>query len=490
MSKLSLNNAAQAKDYSSSTSAFRVDRRQLVGGLTAILAFLAAYFGLPASFDGGPRAMIAIVCGSIILWILEVIPLGMTAILIMVLMLLLKPVPVDIVYKGFSSSAIFLIIGGMMLAKAVNETGVAKRVTYHILGKWGGNAKGLLGSILIIPQVQSFFIPAAAVRTSLLLPVALNVLDTIKAKRNSGLRYMILLAVAFGGTISGTAVLTAAIGNIITVALVNDLLNVQITYVEWFLYSLPLWLLTIPGAWFILLKCFPLKEGERDFPQIKPDMKEKIEELGPLTINEKKCLISLSITVLLWMTEPLHGLDPSIPALLCVIFMTMPGLGCVKWSTVVNINFDTVILLGATLSMGYAMNESGAAAKIGELLATPWVLALMQDPISGLIFIILVTQLIHLLIANVSTAVVTLIPIYIGIANQAGLDPLVICVAAGLTCLHGFILVVENMTSVVVHSTGQISQKEFIIPGLFITIFSTVVTLLMAFTWWRWLGLY
>jgi sodium-dependent dicarboxylate transporter 2/3/5 len=466
-----------------------MNRKQLFGILLAVGSFTAVFFGLPDSFNGSSGKMIAIITGGIILWITEAIPIGLTAIFIMLLMLLLHPVSIEVAYSGFSSPAVFLIIGGMMLARAVNETRLARRITYYILARWGGNAKGLLASILIIPQIQSFFIPAAAVRTSLLLPVALNVLDTVGAKSNSQLRKMILLAVAFGGTISGTAVMTAAIGNILTVAMLNQILNVNITYFEWFLYALPLWLLLIPGIWFVLLKCFPLEDRERSFPRVKSEIQKKLKDFGSLDLPEIKCMVILTLTVTLWMTEPLHGLDPSVPALIGVLLMTFPGVGCATWSNVIQINFNTILLLGATLSMGYALNESGAAQKIGEALGTPWVLSLIQEPIPAVIFVLAATQMIHLLMSNVSTAVVTLIPIYIGLSVQAGINPVFVCFTAALTCLHGYILVVETMPNIVVHSTGQISQREFLIPGLFATLLMMALTVLIALTWWRWLGL-
>jgi anion transporter len=464
--------------------------KQLFGMIGAVIVFFAVLVVLPDSFNGAPGKMVAIVSGAIVLWITEAIPIGLTAILMMVAMLLLHPVSIDVVYSGFSSSAVFLIIGGMMLAKAVNETRLAKRVTYYILARWGGNAKGLLASILVIPQVQAFFIPAVAVRASLLLPVALNVLDTIGAKPNSRLRKMILLALAFGCTVSGTAVMTAAIGNILTVGMVNQLLHIKITYFQWFLYALPLWLLMIPGMWFVFLKCFPLGEQEQSFPHVKAEIRERLKEFGPLNGSEKKCMAILILTVVLWMTEPLHGLDPSIPALIGVVLMTLPGIGCAKWSNVIKVNFNTILLLGATLSMGYALNESGAAKEIGKALGSaPWVLSLMHNPIVAVIFIIITTQIVHLLMSNVSTAVVTLIPIYVGLSTTAGINPLFICFAAALTCLHGYILVVEAMPNIVIHSTGQISQREFLIPGLWATLLVTILTVLVALTWWKWFGL-
>ncbi|TKC19447.1 SLC13 family permease [Robertmurraya kyonggiensis] len=457
--------------------------------LLAILLFVGMYLGLPESFHTSARLMIGIVSFAIVLWALEPIPLGLTSIITIIFLLIFNVVNTNVVYSGFASPAVFLIIAGMMLARAVNETPLAKRMTYFLLAKWGGNAKGLLASILIIPQIQAFFIPAVAVRTALLLPIVVNVLDMIKTKPNSDLRKMIMLGVAFGSTVSGTAVMTAAIGNILAVELLNEFSGINITYFQWFLYALPIWLLLIPAVWILLMKLFPLKKEEANFPEVQAQMKERAKDFGRMERSEKRCLLILIFIVGLWMTEPLHGLHPSVPALIGVALMTLPAIGCATWTNVVKINFDTVLLLGATLSIGYALNESGATQLLGESLSADWIFSLMESPIIAVIFILCITQLFHLAMSNVSTAVVALIPIYIGLANQVGTDPLVIVFSAALACLHGYILVVEAMPNVLVHSTGQIKQQTFLLPGFYMTLIMTGITVIVALTWWQWLGL-
>ncbi|MDQ0269693.1 SLC13 family permease [Cytobacillus purgationiresistens] len=454
------------------------------------VCFMAViYWILPGGYSTTAKLMISLLALSVFYWTFEPIPLGMTSVLLLVLMLILDVASIDIVFSGFSSPALFLIIAGMMLAKGVNATVLPKRMAFYILAKWGGNAKGLLASIIMIPQVQAFFIPTAAVRSTLLMPIALMSLDYIGDKGKGNLRKMILLGVAFGGTISGTIVLTAAIGNILAVELLKEFTGIQITYIQWFLYTVPIWLLLIPASWFVLLKCFPLPKGEEQFPHVKAEMGKKLKSLGRMGIAEKKCLAILFTIVCLWFSEPFHGLNPAIPALVGVILMSLPGTGIAKWEDIVKINFDTILLTGATLSLGYAFNDSGASQFVGNSLSAEWILNLLQSPIMAVTTILIITHILHLAVANVSTAVVTLIPIYIGLSASAGVDPVLICLTAALACLHGYILVVESTPNIVVYSSGQIQQKIFLLPGLIMTLVMIVVTIAVAMTWWNWIGL-
>ena len=247
----------------------------------AILCFLGMYFLLPDTFSTSAKLMTSIITFGIVLWSLEPIPIGLTALILLLLMLIFKVAEPSVIFSGFASPATFLIIGGMMLAAAVNETTLIKRMTYEVLRRWGSSSRGLLGSIIIIQQIQAFFIPATAVRSALMLPVSSMIIETVDAKPGSNLRKMIMLGVAYGGNISGTAVMTAAIGNILTVELLNRFAGINITYFQWFYYTFPLWLILIPSIWYLLLKLFPLSKEQQHFPSIRKEMEARLQGNRP-----------------------------------------------------------------------------------------------------------------------------------------------------------------------------------------------------------------
>lgn len=477
------------KQHSSVYLTNRENMQRIISILVAIAIFFLLYFGLPDTFSPSGKLMTAIVSFGVVLWALEPFPMGLTAFLILVMMLLFNLAEPEVVFSGFASPATHLVIAGMMIARAVNETALVKRVSYFILKKWGGRAKGLLGSLIIVQQIQAFFIPSSAVRAMLMLPIASMIIETVEAKPGSNLRKMIMLGVAFGGNISGTAIMTAAVGNILTVELLYRFAGIEITYFQWFLYTFPLWLILIPAIWMLLMRIYPLPKGEQAFPKVKKEMEAKLGELGSMNKQEWRCLIILLFIVGLWISQPVHGLHPSVPALIGAVVMTMPGVGCARWENVVKINFNTVLLLSVTLSMGYALVDSGAISTLSEYLSVDWFLALVQNPLTAAVMIIILTQVFHKMISNVPAAVVTLIPITIGVAANADIDPLGMAFTAGLTSLYGFLLVVETMPNLIVHSSGLISQRDFLKPGLYATIITMLATAFVASTWWKFIGL-
>lgn len=465
---------------------FRLSFSKSVTFIFLTCVFVGMLFVLPEYIPWSAKATMSIMVYGLLLWAMEPIPLGLTSVLVLVLLLLLQAVEMDIVLSGFSSPAVFLIIAGMMMAKGVNQTGLINRVTFLLLAKWGDSAKGIFVSNFLLMQIQGFFIPSTAVRTSLMLPLVRTTLTTIEAKKGTNFSKLLLIGTAYAGSISGTAILTAAVGNILTVELLHMYVGRSLSYVEWFIYALPIWLLLIIIIPIILWKCFPPENYS--FKNLQNEMRNKKKDIGPLSNAEKKCIWILGLTILIWIFEPFHGYHPTLGALLAVILMTLPRIGFVEWKKIVEVNFDMVLLIGSTLSLGFALIDSGAIDLLEELVTPDAILEIVSNPWIAILIVIVVSQIYHLGVTNVSTAVVTLLPVFIGLSQQAGLDPVVLSLAAAITILLGYLLVVETMSNVVVHSTGMIDQKDFFIPGILSTVASTIITLIVAYSWWRWLG--
>jgi di/tricarboxylate transporter len=168
--------------------------------------------------------------------------------------------------------------------------------------------------------------------------------------------------------------------------------------------------------------------------------------------------------------------------------MALPVTGFAAWKRMLDINFGMVLLIGATLSLGYSLIESGAIDLLEVLVSPQFVLDVFSNPWLAIPITIIVSQIYHLGVTNVSTAVITLMPVLISLSVQSDVDPVVIVFASAISMLLGFLLIVETMPNVVVHSTGRVSQKDFLWPGLWLTLASIAIMIVIAYTYWRWIG--
>src|SRR5699024_11117738 len=113
----------------------------------------------------------------------------------------------------------------------------------------------------------------------------------------------------------------------------------------------------------------------------------------------------------------------------------MPRIGFVTWTKLVNVNFDLVLLVDATLSLGFALIESGAIDLLEVLVTSENILNIFANPWFAILIVILLSQIYHLGVTNVSTAVVTLLPVLFSLSLQAELDPVVISFTSAITIL-------------------------------------------------------
>lgn len=460
--------------------------RRIIIFLAATVLFVAVLLFLPEEIGWPERATISIMLYGLILWAFAPVPIGLTSIIVLVLLMLLRPVGIETVLSGFSSPAVFLIIGGMMMAIGVNETPLIRRMTFSLLATMGSTSKGIYIGVGLLNQIQAFFIPATAVRASLMMPVLDGIIREADIKRDSNFNKLLYISTAFGISISGVAVLTAAIGNILTVELLRLYVGVSISYLEWFIYTAPIWILLTIIIMFILWKMYPPRE--RSFDTLQQEMKKKNEEIGKLTTGEMKCILILIATILIWLTESWHGYHPTFGALFAVMMMALPVVGFVEWQKLLKINFGIVLLIGATLSLGYSLIESGAVDLLEVLVSPQIIIDVFSNPWLAIPITVLVSHIYHLGVTNVSTAVITLLPVLISLSVQSGQDPVVISVLSAVTLLLGFILVVETMPNVVVHSTGRVEQQDFLLPGIVSTGASIIIITGVTYLYWPLIG--
>lgn len=454
--------------------------------LASCVIFLLITFSLPKTLSWSLRSTVGITGASVWLWVLEPIPLALTSLLVIIALPILKATSFDSALVGFSNAPTFLIMAGFMMAQGVNSTTLGKRFANYSIIRFGGSIHGVLLGVLLAPQILSFFIPATSVRTTLLIPAVIAVISSMKLSRNSNIAKLLILGLTFGTAISGIGLIPAAAANVLTTDMLRKILGQEIYYFTWLKITWPVWLLMIPITWLILPKLFPPENTNLDINQLQVELKD----LGKLSIQEKKCLIILTLTVALWMTESIHKLPPAVPAILAAVLMGMPGIGIIGWDRLKDIEWGTVILMGSCLSMASALNNSGAASFMaGQLLSFPGLQAGLSNPILLVLLLSLLAHIYHLVVTNISSAVLTLIPIMLQIALKLGLNPLLVAMTISLATSLGYFLIVQTLPSVITYSTGVYTPRDMFRAGSCLTLASLIVMMVTALVWWPILGL-
>jgi sodium-dependent dicarboxylate transporter 2/3/5 len=448
----------------------------------SILLFIILFYVFK-DVEWGIRVALSLIISFILLWIFEPIPFSQIAIILLLLLTLFEASSTEVLFSGFSSHAFFLIMGGLMLGKGVNNTDLGKRMAIWFLYKLAPKRGGLVLGVILIQQVLSIFIPAPVIRTALLIPIYQKIFKSLPA--NDILKKQVMMGIAYGGNISSIGFLPSAITNVITVEFINTFTGRHISYLDYFLIMFPLLMLIIPLTWSVILTTFPVKNYPTD--KIKKVLTQEKNKLCALQKNEMKALAILTFTVCMWITQPLHHIHPAFSALMGSILLSLPVLGVISWKEIIKINFDILLIVGATFSIGHALNDSGTALYIASLLDHPVILKIFSNESVSILLLILFVQVYHLIISNTGTAIVTLLPIMMIFASMIGLDPIIVAILTNVTLVFGFILVVETLPNILAQNTEVVQQKDFFVAGSFLTLLSALVTFLIVITWWEWI---
>ncbi len=463
----------------------KISRKQVVGFLIAAASFLIVYYLAVPALGHETGSALAVIIAGVLLWVLEPLPLPLTCFLIIFGLITTGAAGADIVLSGFSSGSTFLILAGLMMARGISQTTLGERAAYRTILKFKASPRGSLLALLITLQLLAFFVPATAVKATLLLPITYTIgQNLIKTGSDPRVYKMLLLGLAYGTHVTALAVLPGAIGNVITAELISSNLGYEMTYTRWLIYFAPISITLIPCTWLILTRVFPSdNEGQ---PEQRVDfLQQKLKEFGPLNSGEKRLIAILFITVILWMTDFIHGWPTFVPAMLAVILMALPGVGFIKWESLLQINWGNVLMVGTNLSMGLVFISTGAAGYMASILFPENIIpALFASSVLGFILMGTLVHFYHLFIGNVATLIIIIVPMVLELGAKAGIDPFYWVLVTGASGLLGFILVIQTMPGVIVYGTGKLNAMDFIKAGVPLTMVSIIVVALAARYWW------
>ncbi len=459
--------------------------RQLLGLLLPFACFVTLYFTAVPMLGKEMGAALAVIVAGVLLWVLEPLPLSLTCFIIIFGLMVTGTAPTNIVLSGFSSGSTFLILAGLMIAQGISQTTLGERTAYYTILKFGASPRGSLMALLVTLQLLALFVPATAVKATLLLPIVYTLSKfLVQSGSHPHVYKMLLLGLAYGTHITALAVLPGAVGNVITADLISANLSYDMTYTRWLAFFAPISLILIPCTWFILTRSFPAAVEGNSKEQIKY-LEKELQSFGPLTAGEKRLIIILFLTVVLWMTDFLHGWPTFVPAILAVIMMALPGVGFISWNKLLQISWSNVLMIGTNLSMGLVFISTGAAGYLAAILFPDSILpAVFTFSLIGFILMGAMIHFFHLFIGNVATLIVITIPMVIEMGLTAGINPLYWVLVTGAAGLLGFILVIQTMPGVIVYETGKLNAIDFIKAGVPLTVVAIVVVAFAARFWW------
>ena len=333
------------------------------------LAAIALFFTPPPA--GAPPHMMhaaAVLLLSISLWATAVLPEHLTGLIFLCLCMLFAIAPANVVFSGFTSGTLWVVLGGLVLAEAVRVTGLGVRMARAVFGRFTLSYTGMIAAAAIIALFLSFLMPATVSRVLLLLPIYAAMAQRAGlAPGSPGYTGMALVAIMVSFQ-CGVTVLPANAPNLVLAGAAETLYNKPIIYADYLLLHFPV-LGCVKAAIIVWLVC-------RLFPAVTT-VPAAHEAPTPLSPAERRLTVILVGALALWATDFLHGIRPGWIALGAAILALMPRIGALPQGTFPErIKLGSFFYVGAVLGFGALMQDSGVGkvfggAMLGALHITP-----------------------------------------------------------------------------------------------------------------------
>lgn len=214
---------------------------------------------------------------------------------------------------------------------------------------------------------------------------------------------------------------------------------------------------------------------------------------GPLDLDEQRSLFLLAAVVTLWCTEPIHGLDPALVALMGALVVSSPRYGSVKLGAALKkVPWSMLLFMAATLALGSALVTSGAAHWLAQSILGPVAFLGAAKPYVFVVAVVLISTAAHLVIQSRSARSAVLIPIVIAAAGPMGVEPMAAAFAS--TAAAGFCHTLTSSAkpvAIFAETNGEpnYDPADLLRLSAWLAPVSAAVVILFSFTVWPLLGL-
>lgn len=452
----------------------------LAGVTLAAGVYLLCVQTLQLSGEASVTAAVIALCGA--WWCTEAIPIPVTSLVPFAVFPFAGVLDHQQLASAYGDKFVLLFMAGFMISRAAERSKTHLRVSHAMMKTLGTNSqRRIVWGFLLAPAFCSMWISNTATAL-IMLPVAIAVL---KEQDDRKLDVPLLLAVAYGSSIGGMATIIGTPPNGVFVSIYEQQTSQSIDFFSWLKVGGPVSLVMLLVAGTLLSRGLGRSENYQ------------LQELGPWTSDQRRVLIIISLTALLWMTRnaPLGGWsewldvpmahDATVGLAAVILLFLIPsgrtappeqGERLLDWETARDIPWGVLVLFGGGIAIAKASESAGLSSSIGSQLA------LLQGYHPLILIGVICCTVTFLTEVTSNTATTTLLmPILGAAAIGAGYAPTVFMIPAALSASCAFMLPVATPPNAIIFGSNQISIREMVRAGFRLNLIGVIVVTLVCY---------
>ena len=399
---------------------------------------------------------------AVISFILEKIPLGLTASICALGLTLTGVLDAQTTFAQYVNSNVILCVGMFVVGQALFETGMANKIG-GLVTRFAKTERMLIIAIMVIVGVMSGFLSNTGT-AAVLIPVVCGIADESGYSR-SRLLMPLVFAAALGGNLS----IIGAPGNLMGVNALQEM-GLSTSFFMYAPVGVPMLILGILYFAFI---------GYRFLPDGKAAVTEEVGEQRDFSNvpkwKQEVSLIVLILVILAMIFEEEIGVSIQVSSCVGAIVLVLTGVLSEK-EALKSIDLKVVLLFGGSLALAKALDTTGA----GELIADKIVglLGANPNPIILLLVIFIVTCALTNFMSNTATTAL-MVPIAVSLANSLGADPRAVVIATVIAGSCAYATPIGMPANTMVVGLGGYKFNDYVKSGLPLILVSFVVCMVL-----------
>lgn len=311
--------------------------------------------------------MIGLCVIAVGLWASTVVPEHLTALGFFFGAMVLAVAPAPVVFSGFHSTALWLVLSGMLIGTAIKNTGLAARFAEALSERLGYSYRRNVCGLVLLAVGLAFVMPSSVGRILILLPIVLALADRLGLQPGRKGRTGLIAAVGFGTVLPAFSILPANVPNLILSGLAETLYAAPPTYGTYLLLHFPVMGLGKALCLILLiLWMFPDKVAAPRAGGSEEAAGQAGSSRGAMTRDETVLLVILSVTLALWATDSLHHISPAWIGLGSALVCFLPRVAVLRPGDFSSVNLASLLYIAGVIALGAMVADSGLGALLGR----------------------------------------------------------------------------------------------------------------------------
>jgi di/tricarboxylate transporter len=412
-------------------------------------------------------------------WATAIWPIGLTAIAFFFIAALFAIQPLPVIFSGFTSPALWLIFGGLVIGVSVNHTRLGERLAHSLVARFGGSYLAVITGIALVCMILGFVMPSSMGRIVLLVPIIIALGEKLGFERGGrGQTGMILSTALITFTSAGT-ILPALVPGMTLAGLSESLYGIPVTYGGYLTLHFPI-LGIVKCIFIILVTTWLFSE--------KPYREQMASEHQPFSKEERLLTIILIAALGLWVSDFAHGISAAWIALGAAILILIPGFNLAPPEALSEkIDYGSIFYVAAVLGLSVVLSKSGLASIAGETFLALFPFEKGAEALNyGLLSA--VSTFIPLLVTNPGVPAV-LSPLAQDFATSTGL-PLETVLMTQVIGFTNIVLPYQASPLIIAMAMGGVRMIDGAKLTLWMTLIGLVILIPVNYLWWHLNGLF